>query len=327
MEDIKVSIIVPIYKVEPYVERCAESLFSQTLKGIEILFIDDASPDNSIEKIQRVASEYPGIRYTIISHDRNMGLPTARNTGLSAAKGEYIFHCDSDDFIEQTMLASLYNAAKEYEADIIWCDWFLSMSQSERLMKEPSVSTPEDAVRTMLGGGMKFNVWNKLIRHSLYTDNNIKFPDGRPMGEDLTIIKLFALANRVKHYPKAFYHYVRTNNQAYSRNYTDNHLSQLKENVTELCDWMQCNYGIKYLTETYFIKLEAKFPFLLMSDKRNFYWKWQEWFPEANAYISKNVHISLRSRIIQQCAAHNQFWIISLYSYFLNNIIYRIIYK
>lgn len=327
MEDIKVSVIVPVYKVESFVERCARSLFSQTLQGIEILFVDDASPDNSVDIINKVAMQYPGIQYSIIVHDNNMGLPTARNTGLMRAKGEYIFHCDSDDFVDPTMLESLYHSAVTNTADIVWCDWYLSMSKTERLMVEPFIDTSEIAVKTMLGGGMKFNVWNKLIKRSLYTDNNIEFPDGRPMGEDLTIIKLFASADRVRYCPGAFYHYVKTNTQAYSRNYTDAHMLQLKENVQDLCDWLNERFGDKYLQELSFLKLEAKFPFLLMDDRKRFYKKWKEWFPEANAYISRNKYISRRSRMIQECALHNQFWIITMYSYLLNNVVYRIIYK
>lgn len=327
MEDIKVSIIIPVYNVALFVERCVRSLFSQTLKEIEFIFVDDATPDESIPIIKRVAEEFPDRKYIIVSHRENKGLPSARNTGLKYARGEYIFHCDSDDFIDCNMMESLYTAAVGNNADIVWCDWYLSMSECERVMKEPLIPTSEMAVKTMLGGGMKFNVWNKLVRRAVYSENNIEFPDGRGMGEDLTMIKLFASAQKIVYIPTAFYHYVKTNNNAYSRNYTENHLIQLKENVDELCRWLDTRCGDKYSLEMQLLKLEVKFPFLLMDDKVKFYKKWKEWYPEANAYIFKNKYISFRSRMIQKFAAVNQFWIVSLYSFILNNIIYRIIYK
>lgn len=111
----KVSVIVPVYKVEKFIERCAISLFSQTLQDVEFIFVDDASPDNSVQIVQKCIREYPHreSQTVILTHEKNMGLPAARNTGLAVAKGEYIFHCDSDDFVEPDMLEQLYNTAKK----------------------------------------------------------------------------------------------------------------------------------------------------------------------------------------------------------------------
>ena len=106
------------------------------------------------------------------NHRQNKGLPAARNTGLAEASGEYIFHCDSDDFMELDMLESLYNKAKGCEADVVWCDFFLSFEKSERYMKQPEYTTPIDAVKAMLSGRMKFNVWNNY--YNLFKYINIK---------------------------------------------------------------------------------------------------------------------------------------------------------
>ena len=101
----KLSIIVPMYNTEKYIERCARSLFEQTLTGIEFIFVNDCSPDRSLLILKRIIDEYVdrSLVIRIIEHEKNMGLAVARTTGLNQAKGEYIIHCDSDDWIETDM--------------------------------------------------------------------------------------------------------------------------------------------------------------------------------------------------------------------------------
>lgn len=166
----KVSVIVPIYNVSRFISRCVLSLMNQTLEDVEYIFVDDATPDESIMILHDIINQYPAKRDNciILHHEKNMGLPAARNTGLQVAKGEYIFHCDSDDFVEPEMLEKMYKTAKTHDADIVWCDWFLSFEKNERYMKQPEYTTSEDALKGMLSGAMKYNVWNKLVRHSLY---------------------------------------------------------------------------------------------------------------------------------------------------------------
>ena len=168
----KVSVVVPVYRVEKFIRYCAETLMQQTLKEVEYIFVNDATPDHSMEILQEVLICYPERQddIIIVTHEVNKGLPAARNTGLQIAQGEYIFHCDSDDFVEPDMLEVLYTEAVRKEADIVWCDWFLSFEKNERYMKQPSFDTAHKALKAMLGGGMKYNVWNKLVRHKLYVD-------------------------------------------------------------------------------------------------------------------------------------------------------------
>lgn len=327
MGDIKVSIIIPVYKVERFIRRCAESLFNQTFSDIEYIFIDDCSPDSSIDILKQTIQEFPDKKVKILRHDENRGLPAARNTGLSIAQGDYIFHCDSDDYVEPTMIEEMYENAIIHDADIVWCDWILSLSNSERIMHQPSFTNSTDAVKSLLGGGMKFNVWNKLVKRSLYINHDIRFPEGRAMGEDLTIIKLFALAKKISYIPKAFYHYVKTNSNAYSRNYTDKNLLDLKYNIETLSEWLKTNHDHLYDKEINFLKLESKFPFLFMEDKKRFYTLWKEWFPEANPFIKCNEYISFRSRLVQLLALKGYYRIITAYSFFLNKIVYGLIFR
>lgn len=324
----KVSVIIPVYKVEKFIGRCARSLMEQTLTNVEYIFVDDASPDGSIGVLRQVLAGYPerSSHVRILTHPENKGLPAARNTGLAVAQGEYIFHCDSDDFVEPDMLEQLYCKATETDADIVWCDWYLTFEKSERYMKQPAYDTPLEALKAMLGGAMKYNVWNKLIRRSLYVENGITFPTGYGMGEDMTIMLLFAYAQKVAYLPHAFYHYVKLNTNAFSQTYSNRHLLELQHNVTAITDKLGNLFGNTLEQEISFLKLEAKFPFLFSNDSRKRK-LWDEWYPEANRYILRNHNISTRSRLIQWCAWKHLRIIVNIYRWLFNRIVYGIIYK
>lgn len=323
-----VSVIIPIYKVEKYIARCAESLMQQTLKDVEYIFVDDATPDNSMLVLESVLIKYPERKEQIhiIHHDKNKGLPAARNSGLRAATGDYIFHCDSDDFVEVDMLENLYKAALNQQAEIVWCDWFLSFEKNERYMPQPKYASSQDALMAMLSGGMKYNVWNKLIKRSLYEDNRISFPEGHGMGEDMTIIMLFACASSVHCINKAFYHYVKLNTNAFTQIHSEAHFKDLKYNIQRCIAFITKKYGNKLDKEIAFFKLEAKFPFLIMAADASLYKLWTTWFPEANHFIWQNHSLSFRSKLLQWMASKNQFWFVKAYYYLIIKLIYGIIY-
>lgn len=327
--DYKVSVIIPVYKVEKFIARCAESLLRQTLEKVEFVFVNDATPDKSMEVLRDVIAKYPSRKADIIllAHNGNKGLPAARNTGLEHARGEYIFHCDSDDYVEPDMLEKLYQTASEQQADIVWCDWYLSFAKNERYMKQPDFTTAEDALKAMLGGRMKFNVWNKLVKRELYVENNITFPSGYAMGEDMTMMMLFVHARKVVYFPKAFYHYVKLNTSAISCNYSEKHWEALRYNVTRIEKYLQNIYGDKFDTEIAFLKLEAKFPLLIMSSNLSGYRLWNKYYPEANPFILKNRNVSLRSRIVQTCARYHQYWLVWLHYQIVCRFVYGIIYR
>lgn len=328
MMDYKVTVVIPIYKVEAFIERCATTLMEQTLREVEYIFVDDDTPDNSIKILEDVIARYPHRKdqIHIVHHTENKGLPAARNTGLALATGEYIFHCDSDDYVEPSMLEEMCNTAKEQDADIVWCDWYLTFAQNERYMKQPSYDAPLEALKAMLSGAMKYNVWNKLVKRSLYVDNNIQFPAGYGMGEDMTMMMLFANAKKVAYLPKSFYHYLKLNTGAFSQTYSERHLQELKYNVSRICDYMQVKYGKELEKELAFFKLEAKFPFLITNDDKK-YKLWKEWYPEANDDILQNMNVSFRSRLLQWCAWKGQWWVVRLHYLLVIRIVYGIIYR
>lgn len=322
----KVSVIVPVYKVEHYVERCARSLFEQTFNDVEYIFVDDCTPDSSMQIVKRVAEEYPD-RLDAVSyvyHEENKGLPSARNSGLAVATGEYVFHCDSDDWAAPTMIERMYRAAEQNGADVVYADWYLSFHRNERHMCERAFLTAPDCLKAILCGKMKFNVWNKLVRRCLYADNQISFPDGFGMGEDMTMIKLFCHARKVVHVNEAFYHYVQTNANAYTKTISEHSLAQAYVNACNVVDYIERMYGDALNAEIHCFKLNVKLPLLISAQKTN-YETWLKWFPEANPYIGRS--FSFRIRCVQVATLRRRFWLVKLHYYGIMKIVYGIIYR
>lgn len=120
MNEVKVSVIIPVYQVENYLERAVDSVLAQTLEEKEIILVDDGSPDGSPEICDRYARQYPEMIRVI--HKENQGLGMARNTGADAARGKYLAFLDSDDTVEPEMYEEMYEKAREGDYDIVMCD-------------------------------------------------------------------------------------------------------------------------------------------------------------------------------------------------------------
>lgn len=146
------------------------------------------------------------------------------------------------------------------------------------------------------------------------------------MGEDMTMMRLFARASKVVYLPKAFYHYVQLNTGAFSKTYSNRHLEELQHNVSLLLRDLQGLFGDQLKREMAFFQLDVKFPFLITDDISK-YKLWQSWYPEANQYILQNKQLSLRSRCLQWLAWKHQFWVVWLYYKCVHKVVYGLIYR
>lgn len=322
----RVSIVIPVYKVEKYIERCVRSLMEQTLRDVEFIFVDDASPDRSMAIVRQVVGEY-NRDVKILVHETNKGLPSARNTGLNAASGEFLFHCDSDDWLEPEMLEEMLFTAERENADFVYCDFFLSFGGKERYMSQPAFTDKFDALEQgILTGTMKHNVWNKLVLRRLYVENGIQSPEEHCKGgEDFMVVKLLRMAERTAHVPKALYHYNRTNENAITKKSSERHFNDIKANADEVISFLTA-HPIPHPQYLQFFRLDVKLPFLMERDKEQ-YSRWKTWYPESNAYIIKNKYQSLRIRVIQLFAKWGFFPLVNLYSWTVDKMYYGLLYK
>lgn len=218
----KVSILVPVYKVSDYIERCAESLFNQTFEEIEFVFVDDASPDDSIEKLEQLMEKFPNRKdnVTIIHHSANQGLAAARNTALDAATGDYISVVDSDDYIDPDMIETLYNKAIDENADIVVSDMIMEYPDKTVILEDYLSDNENEHFSDIIRNEQSHSfLCDKLVRRESYLCPDCRVPQGLNYYEDRHVMsRLFYFAKKIVKVNRAFYHYVHYNSDAITKN-------------------------------------------------------------------------------------------------------------
>lgn len=209
-----ISVVVPIYNMEKYLEKCINSIINQTYTNLEILLIDDGSTDKSKLIIDKFAREDSRIK---AYHKKNGGLSDARNYGIKKATGEYIGFVDSDDYIEKDMYEKLYNNLIKYKADIsvgsfniIYENDNIKKIEYKSVFDKTSVLDSEEAIKLLFSKNDFGNfAWNKLYKKKLF--NNIKYPVNRKMEDLGTTYKLIDCSTRVVYTPLKLYNYYQRN--------------------------------------------------------------------------------------------------------------------
>lgn len=265
-----VSILIPIYNVEKYLGKCLDSVFSQTYKNVEFVFVDDCSTDNSynvlISSIKQ--NNIPEYKYTIVSHKQNEGIAVSRADCIANAKGEYVQFVDSDDWIEPDMTETLVEATKSSQIDLVGCYFikdFLSGKQT-RHSENYSQSCAENMV-LCINYDISTVLWKMLIRRSLFS--YFKITPHVDIVEDYIIsVKLYFYANSFTVVDKYMYHYVQYNEGRVSfqtlRSIT-NHIKGVKEveeflktkelitpNISNLFNLRKFNIKSNFLTKNMF---------------------------------------------------------------------------
>lgn len=221
MNNIKISIIIPCYGVEKYLDRCMKTIVNQTLKDIEIILVDDGSPDNVPHMCDEWAKKDSRIK---VVHKENGGLGFARNSGLDIAAGEYVAFVDSDDYVDTSMYETLWNEACASNADVVFCGfkteqrngiWKDSNEVAERT--EWNGEAVKDFMLDMIACApnvkkerkFEMSVWHSIYRRSIIENNRIRFHSEREVvSEDFPFQVDFLLkANKVVYLPQSFYFY------------------------------------------------------------------------------------------------------------------------
>ena len=326
MNQVKVSLIMPMYNVSMVIKRAIEALYAQTLSGIELIFVDDCSKDDTLDTLKALLPQKEGVQVKIVCHAENRGVAVARNTGLEHATGEYIYYVDADDYIEPNTLDKLYSKAQKSNADIVGCEWFLTFEKNERHMKQADVNTGNELFIKMAHGVMRWNLWLFLVKRSLYETNGFRFIEKMNMGEDMMVMMKLALhAHRVEMIHEPLYHYIQTNSGSLTKNFNA-YRYQVTANVNAVEEYLKLQSRHDLDDALMQLKLTLKLP-LLISDKVDNYETWINWFPETNGLVKENKNLPWRTRFIQVVAAKQQYWILRLYYWLVIKLVYGIIYK
>lgn len=233
-EQVKVSVIIPVYKTEQYLSRCVESVIKQTYANLEIILVDDGSPDRCPEICDSFAEQDHRIK---VIHKSNGGLSDARNAGIEAASGDYIAFVDSDDYIDSKMIEILLQCAIDMGADISVCNYYRVQEDGRTTYHKKAVIEKEmtnlEAMEDIFTESNLCEVitWNKLYASSLFKDTGIRFPVGKIHEDNFTTYKLFYEAHKVVYIDFPLYYYLQRGDSIMGRNFDERRLQVLEATV------------------------------------------------------------------------------------------------
>ena len=261
----KVSVIIPVYNVERYLNKCVQSIVDQTLDSLEIILVDDESPDACPQMCEEWARKDNRIK---VIHKKNGGLGFARNSGLELATGEYVTFCDSDDWIEPEAYQTTYEKCKEKDLDICWFQprrvttdgvflplspkkecYFMDEAQMRRFRKEVIGRNPEDPQSRTRG----MSSCMALFRRSIFQTSGVRFPSEREVAsEDLMfLVRFLPHVEKVGILPHVFYNYL-INPKSISTNYSEAKHTRLLNLLAELKSFCDANYEWSEIKNHYY---------------------------------------------------------------------------
>jgi len=285
---IKISVVIPVYGVEKYIDQLLDSLRRQKLEDIEFILVDDGSPDNCPQILDAYAAEDSRCK---VIHQPNGGVSAARNTGLAQASGEYVYIIDSDDWMTDNALEVLWNEAQRTGADVIYGDWIGESDAGSKLVHpfpRPFVTEDKDTVRCLqqavfsnsntlrvnrpefetvsLGGAP----WRALLRRSLITDNNLAYdPYVKGLGDDiLFMLHYYEHVNKVAYIAEPIYHY-RQVAASYSHGYKANLLEVYRCIFERMEKFLDENNKDEFCRKGYYLRVMVYFTQAMMRYFKN----------------------------------------------------------
>lgn len=307
----KVSIIVPIYGVENFIEKCATSLFNQTYNNIEFIFVNDCTKDRSMEKLASVIELYPHLIHCIkiINQSENQGLAAARHRGITDSNGTYIFHLDSDDWLDIDAIECFVQEACSKDSDMVVGDFYMSYSDKESIQKV-RITEQSDYISRMLERNRDFSwtLCNRLIKREI----QIKvYPiDNLNMGEDyVTVPRLVYYCKNITHTKRPLYHYRQTNSSSYTKSISLKSISDLVMATSILHNFFSDKINNSVFLKSLEIgKMRIKYDLYLSANtetRKSVY----RIFPNINS----NCAISIPEKIVFTLAQYQMFGLMGLF--------------
>ena len=311
----KIIVIIPVYNAGAYIARCARSLFSQTLDNIEYIFIDDCSADDGIKCMLEVLDAFPERLpfVKVIRNQSNIGVGQSRQTGIDAASGEYIIHCDADDRVDADMYKSMYEAAVSNKADIVVCGYVVESESGST----PIVQLPDSDRRIM---------FHQIASESLHTSLCLKLISG-PLAKSVSIEPginhwedfsvtpvLMLMANKIVAPDRCPYHYYIENAGSITKiNSRQNAISAINAS-TSLTKRLE-EHGLAGdidEADIYRIQWSAKKNLIFNPSKENIK-LWRATFAEANSHYKK-IGLTPKLKLLTWLAIHNHYGLLKIYS-------------
>ena len=311
---IKVSILVPFYKVEKYVGRCVESLFTQTYQNIEYVFVNDCTPDKSMEVINGYIAKF-GVeeKCKMIIHEKNQGISASRNDCLDNMTGDYFLFIDSDDYIDKDMVELLVNAAVKENADISGCGYIEEYTDHSVEHPQKYTNNHDEMMRAITLLTIKGVMWKLLVHSSIVTEHKdeVRFIPDRNMVDDyLFCCQIFYYAQRFAGVDKCMYHWIQYN----PNNYTHTTIFAVESQAAAIrkTEEFYRKKGVIEVVKDELLKRKfiSKLPLLLDANCYDVK-RWRILFPESND-VWRNMKFSSRNRLLFMFADSPLYWILFL---------------
>ena len=305
----KVSVIIPIYGVEKYIERCARSLFEQTLDDIEFIFIDDCTQDDSMSLLEKeINNNHTRIatKNWIVRTERmptNSGQAAVRRHGIQLATGDYIIHCDSDDWVTGDYCEELYTRAVADNADLVICDYYKDDGAGKHGVEKAMLCSvlEKDLFRQALLQKVGASVWNKLVKRDIVMKDEIVYARAN-MGEDYVLtIQYMYYSKHISYVEKPLYYYFFNENsitKSVSEEKIYYRFNQSIENMGAVMQFMR-NEALEkmYTNELDKMKLAKKNNLLPIISKNKYYDIWLETFPEIKFRLFWNRCLTISEKV------------------------------
>jgi len=310
-KDVKVSILVPFYKVEKYVGRCVESLFAQTYQNIEYVFVNDCSPDKSMDVINEYIVKY-GVadKCKMIVHDKNQGISASRNDCLDNMTGDYFLFVDSDDYIDNDMVELLLEAAIKENADISGCGYIEEYADHQVEHPQYYSNDHDEMLRAITLLTIKGVMWKLLVRSTIVTEHKdeVRFIPDRNMVDDyLFCCQIFYFAQCFSGVDRCMYHWIQYN----PNNYTHTTIFAVESQAAAIrkTEEFYRQKGVYDVVKDELLqrKFVSKLPLLL--EKHCFDVKrWRTLFPESNESWKK-LSFSKGNQLVFRWAQSPLYWL------------------
>lgn len=278
----KVSVIVPMYNAELYIRRCVVSLFTQTLSDIEYIFVDDGSTDNTLNVLETTINSYPNRKndVIIIKNETNCGVALSRSKGVKSSTGEFLIHCDSDDWLDVTAYEKMYNKAIETGSDVVFCSYTFSDGKSNI-----------DERHIVGGNGWSaftddIPLWCKLVKRNIFFDNNFLYTEAGMCEDRVYSFQIAYYAHKIEFVEEILYYYF-VNNSSLCLNLSEkaclSRFEQTSANQHNI-EYLANKFGMiaQYSNYVFHMKYTAKHQLAPLVRSNEYYKLWKNSYPEVN---------------------------------------------
>lgn len=322
---VELTIIIPIYNAEKYIERSCRSLMEQTKKDIDFIFVNDCSKDNTLKRLKEILSDYPEriSHVSIINNEKNLGPSESRKIAINRSTSEYVGFCDADDWVEPDMYEKMCQATKGNQMDVVVCNYLMERRKETKEFKLiPCENSQKCLERLDDPHRFSYAMWNQIIRLALVKEEIEQIISTKFREDTYLMMRVYYRATSISFIPKAFYHYWVENPDSliHHRNISVKGWNEQKDNFDRIVRLLYADNGYNRYHQAvnnfkFMLKMEYKDVF---SNLKDYYYAYREAHKDAITWYNKSTD-SIKNKIIMYIVYNTCYPIFYLYNYICSN--------